>query len=83
MQGTTLAFDELQEYSTVGALKQKLCRVQAPALDGKTGSWEKLLEVAHIGHKKGPEPGTIAASIADFIGLWACATVDVRTVGEC
>ena len=82
MHGTILAFNKLQEYNNVGFLVQKYSRESAPALDGKTGSWEKLLKVAHISHKKGPEPGLIAASIADFIGLWASATGDVRTIGE-
>ena len=83
MQGTVLTFNEWQSYSNLGMLKQKYFHDKARALDGKTGSWEKLLKVAHVGHKKGPEPELIASGIADFIGLWACATGDVRTIGEC
>lgn len=83
LQQTILTFNEMQSFSSVKMLKQKYFHDKSHALNGKTGSWEKLLKVAHIGHKKGPQPELIASSIADFIGLWASATGDIRTIGEC
>ena len=84
MHDSILTFGELQSFvDSATMLKQRFMHDEAAARNGKTGSWEKLLKTAHIRHKKGPAPALIASGIADFIGLWACATGDVSTIGEC
>lgn len=81
LKGCILSYGAVQSLGHVGILMQAFWKDRAPDLNGKTGSWERLLNVAKIGHKKGPEPGYVAASISDFIGLWASATGDVGSIG--
>jgi hypothetical protein len=76
-----VGFGDMMKIGAGGVLQQMFGNM-AKSLDGKTGSWERMLEVAKLRHKKGPQPGLIAARIADFIGLWASATGDVASLRE-
>ncbi len=81
VKGCILSYGELKAMGHFGIFKQWLCKDKASDLNGKTGSWERLLKVAHIGHTQGPTPGYIAASVSNFIGFWASATGDIETIG--
>ena len=75
-----ITFKDIKSMGHIGIAMQGLGASNAKSLDGKTGSWEKLLKVSHIKHKIGSENAPLASSIADFIGLWACVTGDITTI---
>ena len=75
-----ITFKDIKSMGHIGIAMQSFAASNAKSLDGKTGSWEKLLKICHIKHKIGNEKRPLARSVADFIGLWACVTGDITTI---
>lgn len=56
----------------------------APGLDGKTGSWEVLIQALHIWHEetRRNQAGFLGSGIANFIGLWTSLTNKTESIGK-
>lgn len=80
IQDKFITYGQFKSLGKIGAFSQTFVGNNVKSLDNKTGSWEKLLKVANIKHKVGYEKCHIGSSIADFIGLWICATGDVSSI---
>jgi hypothetical protein len=73
-------YKNVKSMGKAGILMQTLINSKSKSLNGCTGSWENLLKIAKISHKVGPEITCIGSSVADFIGLWSCATGDISSI---
>lgn len=73
-------YKDTKSMGHIGVLMQTFISKKLKSLDGYTGSWETLFKIAKLSHKIGSERACIGSSVADFIGLWACATGNVSSI---